>query len=124
MIGLIAPLLLRVGIPERLHRAVAWIALAVLCAALVAWWFASHDAKVIERHEEKREAAASDAKERSAEDRANDAIINMINERDREDAIKTAPTGSAVSAPDLRLNCLRLKKLGRVPEPCRHISGN
>lgn len=124
MIGFLAPLLLRVGIPERLHRAALWIALALLTIALVWWFFRQHDAKVIERHEDKRETAASEAKERSAEDRANDAIINMINEREREDAIKAAPTGSAVSAPDLRLNCMRLQRLGRVPEPCRHLGGD
>lgn len=124
MIALLAPILLRVGIPERLHRAALWIALALLTIALVWWFFRQHDAKVIERHEVKREAAASGAKERSAEDRANDAIINMINEREREDAIKAAPTGSAVSAPDLQLNCLRLQRLGRVPEPCRHLGGD
>ncbi|EJU14140.1 hypothetical protein LH128_05258 [Sphingomonas sp. LH128] len=112
------------GLPDGIRRGAVWLALALLTIALVWWWFARHDAKVIERHDEKRAATASEAKERSAEDRANDAIINMINEREREDAIKAAPTGSSVSAPDLQLNCLRLKKLGRVPEPCRHIGGD
>lgn len=137
MIGLVAPLLLRVGIPERLHRVVTWIALAILCVALIAWWFARHDAKVIERHEDKREAVASDARERSAEERADDAVQNILAEQEREKEIAQAAASEAAKPPEHRaalpptsvaLNCNRLLRsysaaeLAKMPayqEKCR-----
>lgn len=137
MIGLIAPLLVRIGIPERLHRAVIWVALAALCAVLVAWWFARHDAKVIERHEVKREASASDARELSAEERAADAMEGLIVEQARERDIAKAAASEAAKPPEQRaalpptsvaLNCNRLLRsysaaeLAKMPayqEKCR-----
>lgn len=107
----------------------AKLAIAAVVGVLLAWglwavWLGRHDAAVVERHEAKTEAVASEARDRSAEERADDALINLINEKDRENAIQSAPTGGAVSDADLRLNCLRLAKLGRTPEPCRRFSGN
>lgn len=106
-------------------RLVLYGALAILLSAgLLTWFFNVHDAALIDQHEAKTEAVASEARDRSAEERADDALINLINEKDRENAIQSAPTGGAVSDADLRLNCLRLAKLGRTPEPCRRFSAN
>lgn len=133
MIGLLAPLLLRIGIPERLHRWATYAALAVLTIALVWWWFARHDAKVIERHEGKREATAAKAEVKSAEERVVEAFENQRLRDQREAAIakaeaseaaKPAEARSTLSAQDRALNCQRLRDAGltggaKFKELCR-----
>lgn len=100
-------------VPERFQRGVAWIlagfALLALVAALVAtvWggarlWMRFHDAEVVEGHEEKRGAAASGAREISAEERAIDAVTNFQAEREREEAIAKAEATEAAKPPELR----------------------
>jgi hypothetical protein len=112
------------GLPEPIRRVAAWT--TVIAAACAILWAAkaAYDASVVNDHERDKAITTIDALDRSAEDRAVDAIKNMIDEKEREDAIKSAPTGDALSDADLRLNCMRLKALGRVPEPCRRFSGN
>lgn len=112
------------GLPEPVRRVAAWATVIAAACALLFAAKAAYDASVIDDHEQDKAVQTIDALDRSAEDRAVDAIKNMIDEKEREDAIKSAPTGDALSDADLRLNCLRLKALGRVPEPCRRFSGN
>lgn len=113
MIGL----LLRLGIPERLHRAAMWAGLAVLCIALIWLWLNFHDAKVVEQHEDARQAAATDATVKSAEERADDAIQGLVVEQARETAIAKAEASEAAKPIEQRavlppttiaLNCARL----------------
>jgi hypothetical protein len=121
VIALLAPLLLRIGIPARLHRWAVYAALALLTIALIAVWFARHDARVIERHENKREAAAAGATVKSAEERAVDALANQMSRDQREAAIAVAEASEVAKAPEARatvapqnraLNCARLKQAG------------
>lgn len=107
------------GLPDGARRAALWIALALLTIALMWWFFRQHDAKVIERHEDKREAAANDARGRSAEERADDAIAGIIAEQARETEIAKAAASEAAKAPEARaalppttiaLNCQRLRQ--------------
>lgn len=135
-------------VPERFQRLIAWIlaaiALLVLVAALVAavWagtklWLHFHDAKVVEQHEEARQAAAKDATVKSAEERADDAVQGLIVEQARETAIAKAEASEAAKPVDQRavlppttmaLNCARLlhayssTELAKMPayqEHCR-----
>lgn len=129
----IAPLLLRLGIPERLHRFVAYAALALIAIALIWWWFRAHDAKVIERHETKRTEASSAAAVKSADERVVDAFENQRLRDQRDAAIakaevaeaaKPAEARSTLSAQDVALNCARLRQAGltggaRYKEMCR-----
>jgi len=121
VIAFLAPWLIRIGIPERFHRAAMWAALALLAIAAVWIWFAVHDAAVIDRHEVKREAAASGARELSAEERSADAITGMLSAQERETAIAKAEESEAAKPPEARatlapqaqaLNCARLKQAG------------
>ena len=112
------------GLPEPVRRVAAWATVVASACALLFAAKAAYDASVISDHEQDKAVQTIDALDRSAEDRAVDAIKNMIDEKEREDAIKSAPTGDALSDADLRSNCVRLKALGRVPEPCRRFSGN
>lgn len=100
-------------VPERFQRVVAWIIAALafllilLALAGTVWggvklWMHFHDAKVVERHEEKREAAAADAREISAEERAIDAVTNFQAEREREEAIAKAEATEAAKPPEAR----------------------
>lgn len=109
------------GLPAGIRRAALWIALALLTIALIWWWFARHDAKVIERYEDKREAAAATATVKSAEERAVDALANQMTRDQREAAIAIAEASEAAKAPEARatvapqnraLNCARLKQAG------------
>ncbi|WP_159975911.1 MULTISPECIES: hypothetical protein [unclassified Novosphingobium] len=121
MIAFVAPLLVRIGIPERLHRALAYVVLAVAAVLLVWWAVRTYDARVIERYDDKREAAASGAREKSAEERAADAMTGLIVSQERETAIAKAEASEAAKPPEARatvapqnraLNCARLKQAG------------
>ncbi|HUD28945.1 MAG TPA: hypothetical protein VMQ93_08750 [Novosphingobium sp.] len=100
-------------VPERFQRIVAWILaglallLAILVLAAAIWgasklWIARHDAAVVERHEEKREAAAADATVKSAEERAVDALANQMDRSERDQAIATAAASEASKPPEAR----------------------
>lgn len=107
------------GVPEPLRKAAAWAAL-VLAALAILWAAkAAYDASVIRDHEKDQTVKSIDALDQSAEDRANDAITNILNDKDRNDAINTAPTGGSLSPAERALNCERLRQLGRTPAACR-----
>jgi hypothetical protein len=135
-------------VPERFQRFIAWMlagfALLVLVAALVAavWagtklWLHFHDAKVVEQHEDARQAAATDATVKSAEKRSADAIQGLVVEQARETAIAKAEASEAARPIEQRailppttiaLNCARLlhayssTELAKMPayqEHCR-----
>ena len=84
-----------------------------------AWtlWLHFHDAKVVDQHETARQAAASGATVRSAEQRADDAVQGLIVEQAREMAIAKAEASEAAKPIEQRavlpptslaLNCDRL----------------
>jgi len=109
------------GLRVMLIMAVAIVALF----ALTSLWLSRRDAEVIERHEYKREAAAAPAREKAAEDRAQDAINNMLAEKARELEIARAEASEAAKAPEARatlspqalaLNCERLRQAGMTGE--------
>lgn len=112
------------GFTPAASRIAAGVALAIVAGLFIWWWFKTHDDRVIERHQAQQREQDVKALDMSAEERAADAMTNLINEKEREDAITAAPEGGAVSDADLRLNCLRLRKVGRIPEPCRSFSGD
>lgn len=110
-------LLARVGIPERFRRAVA-IALAIIAlVAALAILKGCYDRSVVKEHEVEREAAAGAARETAAAERMADQIDNAEQEDRRNDAIDQATDG-ALSDADRRLNCQRLRDLGRLPAGC------
>jgi len=82
------------GLRVMLIMAVAIVALFVVTYVLVS----QRDARVIERHEDKREAAAAPAREKAAEDRAQDAIDNMLAEQARELEIARAEASEAAGS--------------------------
>ena len=59
------------------------------------------------------------ARDLAAEERAADIIENTIAEKEARDAINSVDADDA----QLRLNCLRLERLNRFPEPCRRYRG-
>lgn len=109
------------GLPEPVRKLAAWA--TVIAAAVAILWAAkaAYDASVISDHEQDKAVQTIDALDRSAEDRAVDAIKNMIDEKEREDAIENVPDGSDYQ---LAADCLRLAKINRFPEPCRRDGGN
>lgn len=124
MIALLAPLLLKVGIPAKLHKAALIGAAVVALVAAFLIWLALHDRAVVNRHEAEREIAAGEARETAADERVADTITNTRNEEDLHDAIDTAPTGGTLSPAAHALACERLRKLGRVPPACRPPGGD
>lgn len=103
MIELLIPLLARVGVPERLRRAVAIattiVAVAALCGLLWTCWLNKHDDKVVEQHEAgiteqittSTNAANDVANRKDAERRANDARIDESLRKVIADAEKDNP---------------------------------
>lgn len=83
---------------------VSLCAAAGLLLAMVLWslWLRSHDQALIESHEDRREAAASGAREISAEERAIDAVTNFQAEQEREDAIEKAAASEIAKPPEAR----------------------
>ncbi len=112
------------ALPNGVRRLIYGAGLAIIAALLVWWWMKAHDERVIEKHQSEQREQDVKALDMSAEERASDAMTNLINEKEREDAIKAAPESGAVSDADVALNCLRLRKNGRIPEPCRRFSGD
>lgn len=90
------------ALPSGVKWAMAGIAGMVAIIATGAIWLNFHDAAVVEQHEVKREAAASGARERSAEERAIDAVTNFQAEQEREAAIARAEASEAAKPPELR----------------------
>ncbi|MED5545813.1 MAG: hypothetical protein VYD90_11230 [Pseudomonadota bacterium] len=105
----------------------AWYAIGIvlIVAAFFTWNHFDNQA-AIEDYERQIEARASDARERSAQDRAQDAVNNLIAEQEREAAIARAEASEAAKAPeqraalspqDLALNCARLKQAKLTDSP-------
>lgn len=109
------------GLPEPVRKLAAWATVIAAACALLFAAKAAYDASVIDDHEQDKAVQTIDALDRSAEDRAVDAIKNMIDEKEREDAIENVPDGSDYQ---LAADCLRLAKINRFPEPCRRDGGN
>jgi hypothetical protein len=97
-------------VPEPLRKAAAW---AILITAAVAFlWTAKimYDRSIVHDHEQERAAKSIDARDKSAEERADDAVRNLLAEKDREGAIKAAPNAGATLAPStVAANCARLR---------------
>lgn len=120
-----------IAIPAAAKAAFAWLkslpewvwylgACALVTVAFFTWNHFDNQA-AIDNYERQVEAKASDARERSAEDRAQDAVNNLIAEQERETAIARAEASEAAKPPEQRaglspqelaLNCARLKQSG------------
>ncbi|TYC93060.1 hypothetical protein [Novosphingobium sp. BW1] len=105
----------------------AWYAIGIvlIVAAFFTWNHFDNQA-AIENYERQIEARANDARERSAEDRAQDAVTNLIAEQEREAAIAKAEASEAAKEPEKRaglspqeiaLNCARLKQVKLTDSP-------
>lgn len=101
--------------PEPVRKLAAWVSLAVAVAGLLWAAKAAYDASVIRKHEDGKAIESIDARDQSAEERAADIIKHTIAEKEATDAINSVSAGDA----QRRLDCLRLHRLGRDPEPCR-----
>lgn len=140
MIGLILPLIVRMGVPERFQRLAAWAGIVVGAIALAgllwgAWslWLDSVRDDAVRAEQDKREAIAAEAGQQSAEERADAALKNVMAEQARETAIAKADASEAAKAPEARstvsaqdraLNCDRLRQAGltggaKYKELCR-----
>jgi len=108
-----------VGIPERFRRIAGYIGLVVAVIALLWLGKALYDRSVIAEHDADIAAATIEARDVAASQRATDTIANAEQERQRNEAIQNAPTGTPPSGPARALACERLRQLGRVPAACR-----
>lgn len=120
IIGKLVGLFADWGLPEPLRKIAAWITVLVAIAALVVVVKSIYDANVIDEHEDQRAIESIEARDEAAEQRAEDTIKNAETEREANEAINSVPAGDA----QLRLDCLRLHRLGRDPEPCRRYRGD
>ena len=121
MIALLIPIFIRWGFTQRLAKIAAWAVVVLTILAVLAVIKVNYDSNVIERHEDKREAAAAGATVKSAEERAVDALANQMARDQREAAIAVAEVSEAAKAPEARatvapqsraLNCARIKQAG------------
>lgn len=126
MIPALITLAARIGIPEPARKLAAWLALALGAAALVAaaiwaWntWLDGERTDAVRAEQVKQQAASADARGRSAEERADDAIQDMIASQARETEIAKAAASEQAKPPEQRatlppttiaLNCQRLRQ--------------
>ena len=106
-------------LPEPLRKVAAWATVAVAILGLLWAAKAAYDASVIDEHENEKAIESIGARDLAAEERAADIIENTIAEKEARDAINSVDADDA----QLRLNCLRLERLNRFPEPCRRYRG-
>lgn len=106
-------------LPEPLRKAAAWATVIVAVLGLLWAAKAAYDASVIDEHEGEKAIESIGARDIAAEERAADIIQNTIAEKEARDAINSVAADDA----QLRLNCLRLERLNRFPEPCRRYRG-
>lgn len=108
------------GLPEPVRKIAAYATLVVVVAGVLWGAKAAYDASVVEDHENKRAIESIDARDKSAEERADDIIKHTIEEKEAQDAIKSVPGADA----QLRLDCLRLQRAGIDAEPCRRFGSD
>lgn len=99
---LLLPLLARIGIPDTLRKPVQYLVLALVAAGLVWAGIAAYNAAVIERHEERRAVDQIPAIEQSAQERAIDAVTNIMAEKEREAEIARVEREEAAKSPEAR----------------------
>lgn len=94
----------------------------IIIGALASMWLAKalYNNSVIDRHEAQQEAASVGAKDAAADQRANDTIRNAAHDKEAQDAIQSVPASDA----QLRLDCLRLSRVGIDASECRRLSSN
>lgn len=105
-------------------KAVGFIVIAVALVAILSIGKCSYDRSVIREHEQEREAKASEAREKAADQRAQDTIINTESEKELNNVIDHAPKGGDLSPASRALACERLRRVGRIPAACRDQGGN
>lgn len=136
MIGFILPLVARLGVPERFRNAAAYVLLAIAAIALIWAGWAILKASIIEDHEQEKVIESIKALDSAAEERANDAIRDLMTDQDRSEAIEEAAKKQEALPPEERatlppttvaLNCKRiaqaytkeqLEKLAVYQEKC------
>lgn len=105
--------------PEPLRKAAAWASIAVAAFALLWAAKAAYDASVIDDHETDRAVESMDAHNQSAEQRAIDAVVNIVAENERERAVAAAEASEAAKPVEQRaklppttraLNCARMRQ--------------
>ena len=110
------------GLPE----VVWWIAAALAIVAAAYAFDTFNDREAVEAADAKRVQASIPAVNQSAEERADDAIRNVLAEKEREAAIAKAEVSEAQKAPEARstvsaqdraLNCARLRQAGLTTGP-------
>lgn len=127
-ITLLIWLFARTGLPQRLLRPLAWATVVIAVIALL--WLAKtmYDRSVIQGHEQERETKAVEARDRSAEERADDAVRNIIDQQERDAAIAEAalkeaqkPESERAKLPPTTIaaNCTRLRKAYSAAELAR-----
>jgi hypothetical protein len=99
---LILPLLAHLGIPDTLRKPVQYLVLALVAAGLIWAAVAAYNAAVIDRHEERRAVDQIPAIEKSAEERAIDAVTNIMAEKEREAEIDKVARDEAAKPPEAR----------------------
>lgn len=117
MIGFILPLVAHLGVPERFRNAAAYALLAIAVIALIWAVKAIYDRSVVEDHEQEKVIESIKALDSAAEERANDAIRDLMTDQDRSDAIEEAAKKQEALPPEERatlppttiaLNCKRI----------------
>lgn len=111
---------------KALPEIVWWVAAALAIVAAAYAFDTFNDREAVEAADAKRAQASIPAVNQSAEERADDAIRNVLVEKEREAAIakaeateaqKSPEARSTISAQDRALNCTRLRQAGLTSGP-------
>lgn len=118
------PLLVKLGVPEELRKPVQYAILVLVAVGIFFAAKAIYDRSVVDDYVDKRAADTIEARDDAAEERAKDTIRDTINDKDRTNAIESAPPGGELSPAARALACERLRQLGRIPPACRPSGGD
>lgn len=124
------------GVPDAIKRPLAWATVIIATIALIWAGWAILKASIVEDHEQEKVIESIKALDSAAEERANDAIRDLMTDQDRSDAIEEAAKKQEALPPEERatlppttiaLNCKRiaqaytkeqLEKLAVYQEKC------
>jgi anti-sigma factor ChrR (cupin superfamily) len=116
--GIIIGALVARGLSEKVARAIAYAALALLILAAIAGGKCAYDRSVIAHHEAQQAQKSVKATNEAASERATDTVAAAKHEQELHDVIQAQPD-QPIAPTSRALACKRLHDAGRDPPACR-----
>lgn len=123
-IGSLIPGLFGKQLSYKVAKIAGFAILGVLLLAVLSLGKCAYDASVVNKYKADQQAKVAPAKEKAADQRAEDTITDTKNEEELHHVIDSAPKTGELSPAARALSCERLRRVGRIPAACRSQGGN